>query len=81
MNRIKLDFWEYFRCEPEHEIEASAVQDGVAMLRLKGMYYEAHIQVLITYHADVLGQRLSKDAARKMIQDSDTDIDRESYLH
>jgi hypothetical protein len=44
------------------------------------MYYEAHVQVLTSYYADVLRQRLPKEEARKMILDPDTDIDREFYL-
>jgi hypothetical protein len=58
---------EWYTCEPRHEVEASRVQDNVCMERLKDMYYEAHLQVLITYYAKVLGQSLSKSEARAMI--------------
>jgi hypothetical protein len=71
---------EWFTCEQGYEVQASAMQDKVAKGRLKDMYYEAHVQVLITYYADVLRQRLPKEEARKMILDPDTDIDREFYL-
>ena len=71
---------ECYTCEPGHEIEASRVQDRVCMERLKDMYYEAHLQVLINYHAEVLGQSLPKSQARAMILSPETDLPREIYL-
>ena len=71
---------EWFTCEPGYESQASVVQDKVAKGRVKDMYYEVHVQVLITYYADVKHERLPKKEARRMILDENTDIDRESYL-
>ena len=71
---------EWFTCESGYEAQASVVQDKVAKGRLKDMYYEAHVQVLITYYADVKHERLAKKDARTMILEEATDIDRESYL-
>jgi hypothetical protein len=50
------------------------------MERLKDMYYEAHLQVLINYHAEVLGQSLPKSQARAMILSPETDLPKEIYL-
>jgi hypothetical protein len=50
------------------------------MERLKDMYYEAHLQVLITYYAEVLGQSLLKSKARAMNLWPETDLPREIYV-
>ena len=71
---------EWFTCEQGYEVQVSAMQDKVAKGRLKDMYYEAHVQVLITYYADVKHERLAKKDAGRMILEEATDIDRESYL-
>jgi hypothetical protein len=71
---------EYFMCDPGHEDEASVVQDRVCQDRLKDMFYEAHVQCLISYHANVLKEKLDKTDARKMIQWPKTDMPREAYM-
>jgi len=42
-------------CEEEKEVKAVKVQDKVCKERLKDMYFEAHIQCVISYHHEVLG--------------------------
>jgi len=44
------------------------------------MYSEAHIQRVISYHHEVLGQKVTKKQAREMIMLPDTDITREQYM-
>ena len=71
---------EYFTCDPGHEDEALVVQDRVCQVRLKDMFYKAHVQCLITYHANVLKEKLEKKDARNMIQCPETDMPREAYM-
>jgi len=44
------------------------------------MYSEAHIQCVISYHHEVLGQKVTKKQATEMIMLPDTDITREQYM-
>jgi hypothetical protein len=44
------------------------------------MFYEAHVQCLISYHTNVLKEKLDKTDARKMIQWPKTDMPREAYM-
>jgi hypothetical protein len=71
---------EWFVCEEGKEAEAAKVQDKVCRERLKDMYSEAHIQCVISYHHEVLGQKVTKKQAREMIMLPDTDITREQYM-
>jgi hypothetical protein len=71
---------EWFVCEEGKEVEAAKVQDKVCRERLKDMYSEAHIQCVISYHLEVLGQKMTKKQAREMIMLPDTDITREQYM-
>lgn len=64
---------DWFRCDTGYEARASAVQD-------KAMYYEAHVQVLVTYYADVKNETLPKKAAKKMIHYPDTDLPKDKYM-
>jgi hypothetical protein len=68
----------YFTCDPGHEDEVPVVQDRVYQDRLKDMFYEAHVQCLINYHANVLKEKLDKTDDRKMIQWPETDMPREA---
>jgi hypothetical protein len=67
-------------CEEGKEAEAAKIQDKVCRERLKDMYSEAHIQCVISYHHEVLGQKVTKKHAREMIMFPDTDITREQYM-
>jgi hypothetical protein len=49
------------------------------MERLKDMYYKVHLQVLVNYHVEVLGQSLLKLQARAMILSPETDLPMEIY--
>jgi hypothetical protein len=71
---------EWYTCKLGHEVDASRVQDKVCMERLKDMYYEVHLQVLITYYTEVLGQSLPKSEAKAMILWPKTDLPREIYV-
>lgn len=70
----------WFTCEPGYEAQAAAQQEVSAMSRLKDMYYESHVRVLIKYYADVKREKLTKKEAKKMLHYPHTDLDREIYL-
>jgi hypothetical protein len=61
-------------------LDPLVVQDRVCQDRLKDMFYEARVQCLISYHANVLKEKLDKTNARKMIQWPETDMLREAYM-
>lgn len=71
---------EWFTCEPGHEAEASVHQDKVCASVLKNMFYEAHIQCMIDYYAEVRHEKLDKKDARQMMQSPETDMPYEHYL-
>ena len=55
-------------CEEGKEVEAAKVQDKVCRERLKNMYSEARIQCVISYHHEVLGQKVTKKQAREILK-------------
>jgi len=50
------------------------------MARVKDMYYEAHVQVLVTYYADVKLERLPPADAKKMLHYPETDVAKDIYM-
>lgn len=71
---------DWFRCDTGYETRASAVQDKAAKLRVKDMYYEAHVQVLVTCYADTKDETLPKKVAKRMLHYPDTDLAKELYM-
>lgn len=57
---------DFFRCEPGYEAKADAVADKAAKKLVKDMYYEARVQAVIQFHAEHLGERVTKRDARTM---------------
>jgi len=53
-----------FRCEEGYEAKADVVADKATKKLVKDMHYEARIQAVIQYHAEILRVRLPKSAAR-----------------
>ena len=56
---------DFFRCEG-YEAKADVVADNAAKKLIKDMHYEARIQAVIQYHAEILRERIPKCAARTM---------------
>jgi len=50
------------------------------MARVKDMYYEAHVQVLVTYYVDVKLERLPPADAKKMLHYPETDVAKDIYM-
>ena len=65
---------DFFRCEPGYEAIAAQVVDTACRKLVKGMHYEARIQAVITYCADVEKKKVGKDVERNMF------LTREQYL-
>ena len=57
---------DFFRCEEGYEANADAMTDKATKELVKDMHYEARIQAVIHYHAEILRVRLPKSAARTM---------------
>ena len=57
---------DFFICEEGYEAKADAVADKTAKKLVKDMHYEARIQAVIQYHAEILRERIPKRAARTM---------------
>jgi hypothetical protein len=51
---------DFFMCEERREQHATRVQEAVCKDCLKDLYHEAHLQCVISYYADVLGQVVMK---------------------
>jgi len=58
---------DFFTCEEGREQHAVRVQEAVCKDRLEDLYHEAHLQCVISYYADVLGQVVKKPQVREMI--------------
>ena len=56
----------FIRCEEGYEAKGDAVADKAAKKLVKDMHYEARIQAVIQYHAEILRERIPKRAARTM---------------
>jgi hypothetical protein len=71
----------YYKLEEgQDEERAARQQEAVCKDRLKDLYHEAHLQAVITYYANVLGQVVKKDRVRELILDRETDLTEEQYL-
>lgn len=65
---------DFFRCEPGFEARVAVVLNKVAKKLVGDMHYEARIQAVIKYHAEHLGEKVSKKDARTRF------LTREQYL-
>jgi len=65
---------DFFRCEAGFEGRVAAVVDRAAKKLVKDMYYEARVQAIIKYHAEHLGEKVTKRDARTKY------LTREQYL-
>jgi hypothetical protein len=57
---------DFFRCEQGFELQATRVAQKACHKLVKDMHYEARIQAIITYNANVLGLKINKAQARRM---------------
>ncbi|TVU31239.1 hypothetical protein EJB05_22919, partial [Eragrostis curvula] len=58
--------WDFFSCEPGMEEVAARVVNKVCQKLVPDMWYEARIQAVITYHAQVHKTTVNKTQARTM---------------
>jgi len=71
---------DFFTCEEGREQHAARVQEAVCKDRLKDLYHEAHLQCVISYYTDVLGQVVKKPQVREMILQRETDLTEAQYM-
>jgi len=71
---------DFFTCEEGREQHAARVQEAVCKDRLKDLYHEEHLQCVISYYADVLGQVVKKPQVREMILQRETDLTEAQYM-
>ena len=65
---------DYYRCEPGYEAMVAQVADTACRKLVKDMHYEASVQAVITYCANVEKRKVGKDIARNMF------LTRKQYL-
>ena len=71
----------YYKLEEgQDEERATRVQEAVCKECLKDLYHEAHLQCVISYYADVLGQVVKKPQVRDMILQRETDLTEAQYM-
>jgi len=71
---------DFFTCEEGREQHAARVHEAVCKDHLKDLYHEAHLQCVISYYADVLGQVVKKPQVREMILQRETDLTEAQYM-
>ena len=74
MTAIIESMQDFYRCEPGYEAIVAQVADTACRKLVKDMHYEARVQAVITYCADVEKRKVGKDVARNMF------LTREQYL-
>jgi hypothetical protein len=57
---------DFFRCEAGYEARADVVATTCCKKLVVDMHYEVRIQVIINFHASILGEKVSKKDARTM---------------
>jgi len=57
---------DFFRCQEGFEGRADAVATKCCRKLIVDMHYEARIQAVVSFHATVLGERVTKSDARTM---------------
>ena len=57
---------DFFRCEDGYEADAQGNAHRACKKLVHDMHYEARIQAIVNYHAEVLHTRVTKEEARKM---------------
>ena len=57
---------DFYRCAKGYEKSAAALAHTTCFKLVKDMHYEAHVQAVIVYNADVLSVKVSKAEARNM---------------
>ena len=65
---------DFYRCEPGYEDRAAHVAETACHKLVKDLHYQARVQVVVTYCADVEKMKVSKDVARNMF------LTQEQYL-
>ena len=56
----------FFRCEPGYEDGAPQVAFNVCHKLVLDMHYECRVQAVVTYHAQYLFRKVTKEQARTM---------------
>ena len=57
----------YFRCEEGSEARADLMTTKACKKLITDMHHKTHIQAIITYYGSKLGEKVSKEEARKMM--------------
>ena len=65
---------DFYRCESGYESAATTLAHTVCAKLVKDMHYEARVQAIILYYADVLKVKKSKSEARNLR------LSREEYM-
>ncbi|XP_072149395.1 uncharacterized protein [Setaria viridis] len=64
--QVKVELWDFFRCQEGYEVRANAVADKAAKKLIRDMHYEARVQAIVTCHTGILRVKISKTETRTM---------------
>ena len=69
----------YYRCEEGFEARAEQATTKACKKLITDMHHEVRIQAIITYYGSKLGEKVSKEEARKMTltRDQYLEVDKE----
>jgi hypothetical protein len=54
----------FFRCDEGFDAHVDVAADNAAKKFVADMFYEARLRAVIKYHAEILGEKVSKTTAR-----------------
>ena len=57
---------DFYRCEPGYEARVAHVAETACHKLVKDLHYQACVQAIVTYCADVEKRKVGKDVARNM---------------
>jgi hypothetical protein len=67
MNDIhRLCMQDFFRCQDGFEAQADVVATRCCKKLVVDMHYEARLQAIVSFHATILGEKVTKTDARTM---------------
>jgi len=65
--RVKAEFWKWFKCEDGQEERADKHIEKTCKSRISNMHYEERITLTIKYYAEHLSQKINKAEARQSL--------------
>ncbi|KAL6644135.1 hypothetical protein ACP70R_018901 [Stipagrostis hirtigluma subsp. patula] len=71
--RVIVELWDFFRCEPGKEAEVHMLARAVCKKKVTDLMYEAPVQAVVDFSAS-MGVRVTKEDARTMYLTAEQDM-------